>query len=44
MIKKGVLLAFILIFTACAGTMRVAEEAHKDPTATGKNIVVKPTK
>ena len=43
MIKKGLLLAFILIFTACAGTIRIAEESKNLATpVTTKGAVAKP--
>jgi hypothetical protein len=43
MVKKGLLMAFILIFTACAGTIRIAEEDKKGSTIPSKNSIVKPS-
>ena len=43
MVKKGLLMAFIFMFTACAGTIRIAEEDKKGSTIPNKNIIVKPS-
>ena len=44
MLQKGLLLASIWIFTACAGTIRVAEEDKTGSTIPSKHIIVKPDK
>lgn len=44
MLEKGSLIAFIFIFTACAGTIRIAEEDKKGSTIPSKHIIVKPDK
>jgi len=44
MLEKGSLIAFIFIFTACAGTIRIAEEDKKGSTIPSKHIMVKPNK
>jgi hypothetical protein len=42
MVKNGLLIAFIFIFTSCAGTIKIAEENNKGSTIPSKNIIVKP--
>ena len=42
MIKKGLLIAFILMLTACAGAMKMAEDDKKGSTPPTKTVVVKP--
>ena len=44
MLKKGLLVVFMLIFTACAGTIRTADEDKKGSTIPSKHIIVKPDK
>ena len=44
MLKKGLLIAFIMLLTACAGTIRIADEDKKDSTIPNKNMMVKPSK
>ena len=43
MVKKGLLMAFILMFAACAGAIKIAEEDKKGSTIPKKNIIVKPS-
>jgi hypothetical protein len=43
MIKKSLLILLILIFTSCAGTIRIAEESKNLATpVTSKEAVAKP--
>ena len=44
MIKKGLLIALILLVTGCAGTIRIAEDDKKISSTPKKNLIVKPQK